>query len=654
MLLFSLAISASMMCGVMAQEMTNVVSVANNGLSYQKTLIRDNQKVAKIAVSPVDKVYKSVGMTSKFAGLGNKLTTKSAPATEVGDMMVSYKNPTCLYLSTSDEGYSYSGTIYMMPAYVDLTWENTSVGAASYQWKYLKPNALQITDPSEDFYMTSTTEDLTVNYPWLQDMVVNGHVLTATDETGKTGEYSDGNCGIVLGGHIVDAEAGTFFASVCDMYDVYIDNVEIEDPETGELIEVPVPARLSGPEYGIGEEGDNFYNQQLFYGMADVKVLGFGNVHPKQISPYAISKVSAVISGEWTAGAVLKTTVYSISNESELLPLATGECTMDEASEDGYVYFVDFDLQHELFPGFYQKGYITIDSDVYIEISTDDSKVTSLSPVYYMPSLESNKWGTLVGSGAEAGIDAPNADAYSYSRISASMSGETSEGLIGAYNFFSSLSMPELEGKYFNAGAFIIDVDAVFGWLNDGGEGLGTTVSVPAEGGDSEGYPLWTYYEFNESVYVENDEDNDNVIDGADWLSYNLVQPTIGTGEYEGYFLYGDIVFTAEPLPAGETSRYAKVKLIATGAAPLELIVSQGATGINTVVAESAAKVAVVGGNFVVTAPEGIDAVTVYNVAGQAVAASEVAGTTTVDAQSLAKGVYILRFNDGSTVKVMK
>ena len=71
-------------------------------------------------------------------------------------------------------------------------------------------------------------------------------------------------------------------------------------------------------------------------------------------------------------------------------------------------------------------------------------------------------------------------------------------------------------------------------------------------------------------------------------------------------------------------------------------------------VAESAAKVAVVGGDFVVTAPEGIDAVTVYNVAGQAVAASEVAGTTTVDAQSLAKGVYILRFNDGSTVKVMK
>lgn len=81
----------------------------------------------------------------------------------------------------------------------------------------------------------------------------------------------------------------------------------------------------------------------------------------------------------------------------------------------------------------------------------------------------------------------------------------------------------------------------------------------------------------------------------------------------------------------------------------------EGGVGVDEVgVAASAAKVAVVGGDFVVTAPEAINAVTVYNVAGQAVAASEVAGTTTVSGQSLAKGVYILRFNDGSSVKVVK
>ena len=111
---------------------------------------------------------------------------------------------------------------------------------------------------------------------------------------------------------------------------------------------------------------------------------------------------------------------------------------------------------------------------------------------------------------------------------------------------------------------------------------------------------------------------------------------------------------TVDPLPSGESGRYCRCTLNPTSSDPVELIITQGAAGVSAVEVASAAKVAVVGGDFVVTAPEAINAVTVYNVAGQAVAASEVAGTTTVSGQSLAKGVYILRFNDGSSVKVVK
>ena len=68
----------------------------------------------------------------------------------------------------------------------------------------------------------------------------------------------------------------------------------------------------------------------------------------------------------------------------------------------------------------------------------------------------------------------------------------------------------------------------------------------------------------------------------------------------------------------------------------------------------SAASVVVDGDNFVITAPDGINAATVYNIAGQAVAASEVRGMATIDGSSLAKGVYIVRFDDGSSVKVVK
>lgn len=66
------------------------------------------------------------------------------------------------------------------------------------------------------------------------------------------------------------------------------------------------------------------------------------------------------------------------------------------------------------------------------------------------------------------------------------------------------------------------------------------------------------------------------------------------------------------------------------------------------------AKVTVDGEYFIVTAPESISNVTVYSVSGQALVTSNISGTTTIDASALSKGVYILRFNDGGTVKVLK
>ena len=223
--------------------------------------------------------------------------------------------------------------------------------------------------------------------------------------------------------------------------------------------------------------------------------------------------------------------------------------------------------------------------------------------------------------------------------------------LIDYYPSFYSFSGELQSLGYWNPMGFYIYTDMMFNWLNNPNSDS-NTVTVPAAGGSSEAYYLFTYPEENESILVDNDLDEDGVIDDAEWLSYDMNLPYVDeSGES---FYYGDITFTADALPSGETSRTATVVLTTVGADPLELTVIQGATGISAVEAASAAKVAVVGGDFVVTAPEAINAVTVYNVAGQAVAASEVAGTTTVSGQSLAKGVYILRFNDGSSVKVVK
>ena len=46
--------------------------------------------------------------------------------------------------------------------------------------------------------------------------------------------------------------------------------------------------------------------------------------------------------------------------------------------------------------------------------------------------------------------------------------------------------------------------------------------------------------------------------------------------------------------------------------------------------------------------------VDVYNLAGQKVASAAVDGETVVNAQDLAKGMYILKFNDNTAIKVVK
>ena len=61
----------------------------------------------------------------------------------------------------------------------------------------------------------------------------------------------------------------------------------------------------------------------------------------------------------------------------------------------------------------------------------------------------------------------------------------------------------------------------------------------------------------------------------------------------------------------------------------------------------------VVDGNFVVES-DNATSVAVYNLAGQKVAEAVFAGKATVPAADLAKGVYVVKFNDNTVVKVAK
>lgn len=96
---------------------------------------------------------------------------------------------------------------------------------------------------------------------------------------------------------------------------------------------------------------------------------------------------------------------------------------------------------------------------------------------------------------------------------------------------------------------------------------------------------------------------------------------------------------------------YANAALYFRGA-----VVGDNENSISSITTENGTiKAHVNGVNFSVSYPEGMTSVEVLNVAGQKIASYNLEGTsTTIPAAGLTNGLYLLKFNNGATVKVMK
>ncbi len=78
-------------------------------------------------------------------------------------------------------------------------------------------------------------------------------------------------------------------------------------------------------------------------------------------------------------------------------------------------------------------------------------------------------------------------------------------------------------------------------------------------------------------------------------------------------------------------------------------------TGVNEISASATApKVTVNNGNFVISASDAVNEVSIYNASGVMEAKASLHGETTVDAQSLQHGIFVLRFSNGATAKIEK
>ena len=182
-------------------------------------------------------------------------------------------------------------------------------------------------------------------------------------------------------------------------------------------------------------------------------------------------------------------------------------------------------------------------------------------------------------------------------------------------------------------------------WVNGvlGGIELAMTDNHFADNGGSVEFAVNTNAEYLQG-YAESPVDFFGIEnDLPDWLSVSLSYDEKDGTTFE---------ITADPLPAGVTGRRADLSFTTSIGGRAVFIATQGDASVSNVEA-SASKVAVVDGNFVVES-DNATAVEVYNLAGQKVAQASFAGKATVPAADLAKGVYVVKFNDNTVVKVAK
>ncbi len=131
----------------------------------------------------------------------------------------------------------------------------------------------------------------------------------------------------------------------------------------------------------------------------------------------------------------------------------------------------------------------------------------------------------------------------------------------------------------------------------------------------------------------------------GDWWSYEVGEGDTSTGLIP-------VDFTVAPLAEGVHKNWAMVNISTPGAGKVVYLIQDDGSSVDSVeAANTSAKV--VNGNFEVESANAT-AVAVYNLAGQKVAEATFEGKAIVAAADLAKGVYVLKFNNNVVVKLAK
>lgn len=479
------------------------------------------------------------------------------------------------------------------PAYGDMTFKNYSTGSKSQTWTY------EVIEGEDMVEKTSTEKDLTLNYPFSLNSYPK---LAASDGVNTSNyQYSDGKGIYITGGNpsIIIQQVGSNWGFTGD--------------ET-------ILASLSDPGYsdGFGPLNNNesawwgqFANQAV--GMpTNGKVAGFGFMLLKPDVPYALSRVFLTLS-ELTGdeNAVITLTAYKVKEEDGANyvtdeVVATATTTVGEAMstyiEDSYL--LGFAFKEKI--GELERTIdLTVDSSLFLQVDVPDG--VTIAPI--------------VDVSEQVSPDYYN----SYTVFD--------DGYMLPWHYIAFTD--ETETAQYQVTSWNIALDVTYSWMfsvdND------YRFDAPVEGGSKT---------FNiNSLYIPEGweiSDSNNAL--LDWVEYTPFYDET-TGDMT-------LTFDVDPLPTEIKDRYTYVTVSAPGSSA-RFTIAQGDGSSVEGVETSAVVVSVVDGNFVVKGSNA-SMVDVYNVAGQKVASAVVDGETVVNAQDLAKGMYILKFNDNTAIKVVK
>ena len=519
-----------------------------------------------------------------------------------------YQRPSGAYFLGMDEEFMSITSDYMLAApYADLTWYNTSNDEAeTFAWSY--------TDPETGEGTISTDVDLTANYPYTNS-IVSVPVLTAYADGGSENSYAWGGDGILVGGSCLfsfsDGTSGRFGVSSANVATDMFTRLMLSDTDYA---------------FGFGPNSKALWSSLMSYTGDEndyVDISEVGNYFPAPEVPYTLDRVYMLGAGTVDPSATINMKIYAVNEYGQIGDvIALGHISGSEVlhplsgSQADYLS-MGFDIMQIDEMGFEIAGSISIDSAIFVAISIENkgnSNFGFFQTYYPSANNETNGYFRLQGLRQTGEDEDGNPVTSEVNQLLSLENLGTDNG--PCYNSFLFYLMASYDVMH-------CDESTTFNADNAGETKTYNVVSNYATAG-------WTVTKSDES---------------ADWFSYSVA---------DGDGINSTITFDVDAMPSNITGRSCDVTITVSPSASLTFTVSQGDGSVESTVAASAAKVDVVDGDFVIAAPASIDAVSVYNIAGQLINTAAVDGTTTVDGASLAQGVYILKFNDGSSVKVVK